>query len=309
MKTKLISTLACGLLAAMASPQATWGATLFSETFDSAASSSNFVVTQIAGSADTVAFGYDYSANAIPEAPSTPGGAAAQRGLYVQANKPAGSTGATNGINVTAANGGIAINFAQVIRLSFDMWLNVPSQLTNTTEQALFGINTDGLGVNSRTGATQTGADGVWYQVANEGGYGNTSTTPNSRDVVNYINNTVPAGGRLDNGDPPFPALFPNSPPSPLVGTPGNGWVKVVVKEVGGNVVMSMNGVDVFNVPNSGPTAGSLFVGYQDPFSGSVGATSLFAIFDNVEVVPEPSSLALALVAVGGFLIRRQTRG
>lgn len=272
-------------------------ATIFTSTFDSAASSADFNVTSISGSADTITFGYDYSTNSIPEAPSTPMGAAATRGLFIQANKPAGTTGAINGINVTPAVGGVAINFTHVgMKLSFDMWMNVPSTLTNTTEQALYGINTDGLGVNSRTGASQTGADGVWYHVANEGGYGNTSATANSRDVVGYIGNTVPTGARLDNGDAPFPALFPSGP---LVGAPGNSWVRVVVEEVGSNVVMSMNGTTIFNFANTGPTSGSVFIGYQDPFSGSIGPTSVFALFDNISVVPEPGAYLFGSLATG----------
>lgn len=203
----------------------------------------------------------------------------------------------------------MAINFNQDIRFSFDMWLNY-SGATATTEQALFGINTDGAGVNSRTGATQTGADGIWYHVATEGGYGATSATANSRDVVNYIGNSVPTGGRLDNNDAPFPALFPN--PGGIVGTPGNQWVRVVVEEAGGNVRMTMNGTEVFNVANTGPTSGSVFIGYQDPFPGSLAdpATS-FAVFDNVTVtaVPEPEEYAAAAaVALVGFAVWRRSR-
>lgn len=287
-------------------------AAVFSETFDSSASSSNFLVTQVAGSVDTITFGYDYSANGIPEAPSTPGGAAAQRGVFLQVNKPPApaTTGAINGVNLTAAAGGLAINFGGNITMTFDMWLNYNTAGSGTTEQALFGINTDGAGVNSRTGATQTGADGVWYHIATEGGYGATSTTPNSRDYVNYINNSVPTSGRLDNNEAPFPTLF-QSPPAAIVGTPGNQWVRVKVEESGGNVVMSFNDVVVFNVANTGPTDGSIFIGYQDPFSGSLADANSFALYDNLVVVPEASSLLFGAVAatvvVGGVFWRRRS--
>lgn len=284
-------------------------ASLFSETFDTAGSSSSFLLTQVGGSTDVITFGYDYSGNSIPEAPSTPVGAAATRGVFLQANKPTSGGGAINGINLTAAAGGVAISFGQEISFSFDMWLGYAGS-TATTEQALFGINTDGAGINSRTGATQSGADGIWYHVATEGGYGATSTTPNSRDVVNYIGNTVPSGGRLDNNDAPFPALFPNV--GGILGTPGNQWVTVVVQETGGNVRMSMNGTEVFNVANTGPTSGSVFIGYQDPFSASLAdpATS-FAVFDNVTVtaVPEPEEYAAAAAAtLVGFALWRRSR-
>jgi hypothetical protein len=286
-------------------------ASLFSETFDTAGSSSNFLLTQVAGSTDVITFGYDYSTKSIPEAPSTPGGAAATRGVFIQANKPPSpaTSGAINGINLTAASGGVAISFAQEIRFAFDMWLGFAGA-TATTEQAVFGINTDGAGVNSRTGATQTSADGVWYHLATEGGYGATSSTANSRDVVNYIGNSVPTGARLDNNEAPFPALFPND--GGILGTPGNQWVRVAVEETGGNVRMTMNGTEVFNVANTGPTSGSVFIGYQDPFSGSLAdpATS-FAVFDNVSVtaVPEPEEYAaVAASALIGFALWRRSR-
>jgi hypothetical protein len=277
-------------------------APVFSETFNSSASSAKFNVTSIAGSADTITFGYDYSANLIAEAPNTPSGATATRGLFVQANKPAGTAGAINGINITPAVAGSSIAFTGDTVMTFDMWLNVPTPLTNTTEQALFGINTDGLGVNSRTGATQTGADGVWFHAANEGGYGNTATAANSRDYVAYINNTVPAGQRFDNGDAPFPTLFPNGP---LVGAVGNGWVQVEVADIANQITVKFNGTTVFSFLNTGPTDGSVFLGYQDPFSGSIGARELFAIYDNLRVVPEPATLG---VHAGGALLALRRR-
>jgi hypothetical protein len=280
-------------------------AQLFSNTFDNAASANSFLVTSVANLHETVTFGYDYSVRGIAEAPSTPGGAAATRGLFIQANKPpAGTTGVINGINVTAASGGIAINFNQPnLKVTFDMWMNVPTPLTNTTEQALFGINTDGAGVNSRTGATQTGADGVWYHLANEGGYGATSTTPNSRDYVNYINNGV--ADRKDNGEQPFLSLFPNGP---LAGAPGNGWVRVAIEEVGNNVRLSLNGTLISDVVNTGPSSGSVFVGYQDPFSGSVGSTDLFVVYDNFQVVPEPGTMAALGLGALALIRRRRSK-
>lgn len=274
---------------------------LYSTSFDNASVAGDFnVVSVSATSGDVVTFGYDYSANGIAEATNTAGGAAATRGLFMQTNK--GASGVINGINAYLTAGGVSSHVGE-IRVQFDMWLNVAGT-TGSTEQALFGINTDGAGTNTRTGSTQTGADGAWFHWAGEGGYGNTSSTPNSRDFVGYVDNTVNA--RFDNGEEPFFSLLPNGP---LAGTPGNQWVTVVLEEAGGNVNMSVNGTQVASFANTGAADGSLFLGYQDPFSGSIGDIGVFAVYDNlsVEAVPEPATMSvLALGALAAAARRRR---
>jgi len=286
-----------GLLGALSATG--FGTTLYSSAFDSAGSSSDFNIVSVAPSADSIIFGDDYGARGIAEAPNTGTGAAATRGLFMQTNK--GATGVVNGINAYLTAGGVS-SFVGDIRVSFDMWLNVPTPLTNTTEVALFGINTNGAGTNTRTGNTQTGADGVWYHLTNEGGFGSTSTTPNSRDFVGYTGNTVQA--RLDNGQQPFLGLFPNGP---LAGAPGNGWVRVVIEENNGTVELRLNNTVISSFANGGFADGFVFLGYQDPFSGSLGSTNLYAVYDNLlvestAVVPEPATmtaLAVGLLALG----------
>jgi len=145
MNKKVLLPLSAALLAV--TPGAA-SAQLFRDAFNSASSSSNFLTTTsaAAGAGDVVTFGFDYSTKGLAEAPGTIVGDAATRGLFLQANK--GATGVINGLNLTASSGGVAINFGQEIIFSFDMWMGVGA-LTNSTEQALFGINTDGAGVNS----------------------------------------------------------------------------------------------------------------------------------------------------------------
>lgn len=281
-------------------------ATLFSSTFDDATSANDFVVAQVAGSNDVITFGFDYGALGIPEAPSSPIGAAATRGLFLQANRAA--PGVINGINILAANNGVLLNFTQNIDVTFDLWMGVGTDLAAGTEIALFGINkTDSNSVNRRTGATQTGADGVWFHASGDGGFGSTSTVANSRDVVAYINNDV--AGRLDNLQEPLASLFPAQGNLPA-GALGNRWVTVRIQEIGNEVSMSFNGTEIFRFENTGPTAGTVFLGYQDPFSGSIPSDTdnFFAVYDNLNVVPEPGTLAALGIGALALLRRKRNR-
>lgn len=279
-------------------------ASLFSSTFDDASSANDFLIAQVAGSNDVITFGFDYGALGIPEAPSTPIGAAATRGLFLQANRAA--PGAINGINVMAASNGVLLNFTQNIDVTFDLWMGVGSDLASGTEIALFGINkTNENSVNRRPGATQSGADGVWFHASGDGGFGSTSTVPNSRDVVAYVDNTIV--GRLDNLEEPLVSLFPAQGNLPA-GALGNRWVTVRIQELGNEVRMSFNGTQVFSFVNTGPTAGTVFLGYQDPFSSSIPSDTdnFFAVYDNLTVVPEPATIAA--LGLGAFALMRRKR-
>lgn len=277
------------LVVAAAFPAASY-ANLFTDGFHDASSSSNWLVQRITASTDIVNYSFNYSAEGIPEAPNSPVGSPGTRGLFVAVNKPAlpATAGVNNGLNLLAALNGSRLNLGQEVGLEFDMWLNVGLQptLLGTTEIGIFGLNKNNTTVNRRTGAAQTDADGCWAWIASEGGFGATSTTPNSRDYVHLDGNTVVPGGRLDNNEEPFRTLWPSTADPAFLGMPLNSWVRVKIEESGNNVVVSMNGTVVSTAALASPGSGSPFLGYQDPFAGSLPGlpAKSFAIFDNVRV-------------------------
>jgi hypothetical protein len=292
-----------GLFSAF-SASAALAAPVFTDYFDTAGSSANYVQTTAnVASVDAVTYGFDYSTKGIAEAPTSPGASAATRGVLITVNKGAG---VTNGINLTAAIAGVPIVFTEDIKFSFDMWMGYnTADLATSTEIALFGINTDGAGVTrmtstSSTAATannQTGSDGLWYNMSGDGGFGDSL----GRDVVSYINvSAAAAGARLANNAASLTGLFPVNTPTVgnVAGAPGNRWVHVDVEESGGNIVLKLNGTQVISQANTGPTTGSLFIGYQDPFTTSIpDINKTFIIYDNLVVVPEATSLAFAGLA------------
>jgi beta-glucanase (GH16 family) len=85
-------------------------------------------------------------------------------------------------------------------------------------------------------------------------------------------------------------------------------WVKLRLEVDGTAVNWYLNGARVDTYDNSGGfyTSGNIFFGLTDPFNSS-NAGNRF-IVDNVVVVPEPSTCALAVLGLGGLWLRRRRR-
>lgn len=295
---------------------------LFSDNFDSG-SAENWIIlsAQTEGDPDFSAeFGYDYSQDGIPPAPSSASGTT--RGVKLTVNKDDFPAGAA--VNIFPKNQSFSGNYA----LRFDMWLNYPGGPfgeggISTTEFALFGINHSGASVVWQAPPSDTNTtDGVWFAVTGEGG--------SSRDYRAYVGNPEgpaielrgEAGGFLDRDgdgvaevdviDDPFDpsdseleSLFP-APTFETPGAPGKRWVRVEVIQRSGEIIWAIEGHEIARrVNTSSYISGNIVLGLMDIFiEVAQPKEEAFVIYDNVTVVsvetgPAPAPTDLRIVREG----------
>jgi hypothetical protein len=292
--------------------------TLFSDNFDSNTSANWSIYTS---SADTaVVFAYDYSADGIPSAPNSAGGTTL--GVKFTANM---SSGVASGLNLVP-NGQ---NFTGDYVVKFDLWMNAngpfPGGGTGSTEFATAGIGLSGNGSLLWHGSAPAGT--AWFAVSGEGGA--------SQDFRAYVGATMqgegPAyfasgSGARNNTHPYYATTFPGGQTPPAsqtanhpqqtgalnVGTIGFAWREVEISKIGDEVTWSIDGLPIARLTGSGngvSLEGNISVGYMDPFASvSDNAALSFGLVDNlrVELIPEPSTLALGVLGFAWMLARRR---
>lgn len=295
----LCSVASAAFLLAVAPAQA--AITLYEDALDD--SSANILLL---GDSDTTADFIDYSnftvdgiAFGLSEAPNSVAGGTATRGLLMRANLVSNTAQA-----VTAVLGTTPVSFSGNYQLSYDVFMSsniTQAGAAGTTEQALFGIGTDGIGaLEARSGGA--GRVGTWGWLANENGYG-------TEDTAVFENDTELAdlGDTVLGEAAPFIAAF-NSDYGLTNPEPGGEWVRVDVESINGNVSVRFNGVEFFNVASSA-TDGFAMFGYEDPFASLSNPTAQnWAVFDNIVVtaVPEPGTGSLVLLTLGAVVFRRR---
>lgn len=309
MNTRRLSILAGAVLLAAG---ASAGITLpFTDTFDSAASSSSYVVrSQDFGATGTdvsAEFGFNYGAyqsisNApspeitIPEAPSALGGTPG-RGLGLQVNATNDDpTDDRAAINVYPdINFGTGFDWVMTVD-AFTMWNGPPDVSgTGTTQYVMLGWTADGANTNWHNVANVQPSSGAWVAITGEAGNSNTSTTQS--DMSLYVGNgAVPTRTELADGNtPPLTTVFPVPPlPGGLFGegAPGRTWVTYELRYINDIVTLSAtpaltgsSGI-LYTGPNPSSTnSGFAFIGQMDTFSSlAVPAVDNLTVFDNLHI-------------------------
>jgi hypothetical protein len=295
-------------------------AALFSDNFNTAASSSNYTVVTTDATSSFPTFGFDYSAYGIPSAPNS--GDSSTKGLRLDANFSAPN--AAEGITVLTK-----APYSGDYTVSFDAWINVngpfPAGGSGSTNYLTAGVGSDGITNNF---VANTGSGG-WTAVNGENGSGVDYRLYKTASLQGVATGQYAAGtaSNAQNGENGYydqfgsidVSNFPvqganNGGPAQQNGTSDHGsfgmaWhnVKLVVDADGGTggaasvtwFIDSLKigtldaGIGAFN------TSGFAAFGYSDPTSnGSDLPTHSFALIDNLQIVPEPATACLAAFAV-----------
>lgn len=297
----------CAAIALMTVPGLLMASTIIQDNFESD-SSANYTIATQDPTNGTVTFSFDYIAAGIPAAPrSVPGDT---KGVKFTVNDSKGVVNTQTLFHNTVVD-------APVYKLTVDVFMAFTGVL-GTTEHAHVGVGGNGVTPNSLftpisgsgsfvafTGDGGSASDYRWFLGSANGG---PTTYPNSHP--SYL------GHGSDNLGAFYSAFFP-SPPSTVVGVPGNIWttVEVLVDNLQGRIQYFMTNTtgdrelffdsipDPENpTPFSGVLEGLVSIGLHDAFT-SVSPSSVFTVFDNllVEEVLPSSGVQSAFAYHGGW--------
>lgn len=264
---------------------------------------------------------FDYSTVGVPAAPSGAG----SRGLKMVSNL-AGSI--FSGVSASPTGK----SFTGDYTVKFDWWSNfngpAPVGGSGSTQMSTFGVGTAGT-TSQWPGGTQ---DSIWFGATGDGNsssdwraYSPTAPTRYADTAAGiYAAGAVAGSSNQSNayyasfGAVSAPAaqtlLFPQQTGVTLAGSTAFEWHQVEIAKVGASVKWTVDGTLIATVPVVDDTVavgGNIFFGHADTNATSSSDVNdealLFTLIDNVQVVvPEPTSLAMCLMAVVGLLVGRR---
>lgn len=303
---------ALAVLGMFSIPLAALDSVLYEQTFDSTAAASDFdtplatTVPDTAAPAFSVEFGFDYSTltlpsqagalagSTVPEAPNTPSGAAATRGLAIQVNTDSGSQ-AQETVSVYLAQ-----QFEGDIELQVDVYYFWDGA-GGSTEDPIVGIHHSGdepVGVLRSAAPFQLDTDGYFFKT-----YGDVDVS--GPDYFFFVGGeapldfaeqpgttwgdgqspNVPGRDALAAGDQSFADLLTSAD----VGTPAiegafvYNWNTVRIRRSSGVVRLYLNDVEIARVNDSTWSEGKVLLGMEDSFPGV--NTGNYVLFDNLIVL------------------------
>ncbi len=301
----------CGVLALAVIGQFALGADLYGP--DQMSDGTNWGINS---SADVLAtFGYNYSADGIPEAPNSMIGDVGTTGLKAEANLTAGA-----GNYFTAFP--VGQNFTGTHQLTFDAWMNFEAGAGSSTEFLGGGIGYDGV--------TADVASGAQCIATGEGGSGSDWRAFKSPPQF-FIAAANMAGGTRQGSDLYYADFLPGGilPPEDqeqdpgaggsIAGSPGFQWATWIFTNVNGIVtidlqkpdlstlrIVTIDCLDTSDGSNGATYEGNISLFYAD-FFASLNTSGLnFGLFDNVRVTDVPEPASLLLLGLAGLMIRRR---
>lgn len=259
-----------------------------------------------------VTFGYDYSADGIPEAPNSDAGDTATSGVKLEANLAGGSA---SGFTLYPTGQSFSGNY----QLRFDVWMNYDADeringgSAGTTEFIGGGIGYDNMSANIGSGAQiiatgEGGSGSDWRAFADGTFLAHEDMVAGSRNgfdphYADFLPGVAPPAGQ-------FQVSFPEG----VAGSPGFQWVTFEVRTVDGisKVVLEKPNGDrlrIVEIEEPYTSDGNIGLFYADFFSSVTARPDLtFGLIDNVVVseIPEPAAgLLLAFAGCFAGLRRR----
>jgi hypothetical protein len=298
------------ILAALS--RAALGGPVYSENFD-VDPTANWTVND-PGLSDILAdFNYDYSAIGVPPAP----GGVTTRGLKMTANN---SGGVFSGFSVSPTGKSFTGNY----QVKFHLWQNYAGPLgpggNGTTQLSTFGIGTAGNVAFWPGAATK---ESVSFAATLDGGSASdyraySSAAPTSYAAGNAVYQAP--GGAINESNAYYMTAYPSSPApaAQLLLYPGQTgstnageisfkWREVTIDVVGGFATWNVDGLPIAKVDLSTVTLGgsNILFGHSDTNTASStdpnDSLLNVTLIDNVCVIPEPSALALCMIAMLGL--------